>query len=43
LLACQKALFLTWADVLLCVVIFLVAELILSRFLYKLRVRDRPY
>ena len=42
-LACWNALSLTVADVALCVAIFFVGELLLSRLLYKLHIRDRPY
>jgi CDP-archaeol synthase len=43
LLACRTMLSLTPADVAICVVLFLVGELIVSRLLYTLRVRDQPY
>jgi len=43
LLACKSMLSLTFADIVLCVGIFLVGELIVSRLLYRLHVRDQPY
>jgi CDP-2,3-bis-(O-geranylgeranyl)-sn-glycerol synthase len=43
LLACRSLLPLTLLDIGVAVVLFLVGELILSRILFKLRVRDRPY
>ncbi len=43
MLACRKAFSLTSADIVLGVGIFLAGELILSRLLYRLRLRDRPY
>jgi len=43
MLACRKALALTAADIALGVAIFFVGELVLSRILYWLRFRDRPY
>jgi CDP-2,3-bis-(O-geranylgeranyl)-sn-glycerol synthase len=43
LLASQKQLSLSLTQVAICVGMFLVAELIVSRILYKLRVRDQPY
>lgn len=43
MLACRDALSLTSTDIVLGVAIFLVGELILSRLLYRLRLRDRPY
>jgi CDP-2,3-bis-(O-geranylgeranyl)-sn-glycerol synthase len=43
LLACQSMLELTFADIALCVAMFLVGELIISRLLYRLRIRDQPY
>jgi CDP-archaeol synthase len=43
LLACQRLLSLTFTDIALCVGIFLFGELIVSRLLYRLRVRDEPY
>ena len=43
MLACRQALSLSIADIVLGVAIFVVGELILSRLLYRLRLRDRPY
>jgi hypothetical protein len=43
LLACRQELGLTAADILLGVAIFFVGELALSRVLFRLRFRDRPY
>jgi CDP-diglyceride synthetase len=43
MLACRDALSLTIADIALGVAIFFVGELILSRLLYQLHLRDRPY
>ncbi len=43
MLACRDALSLSIADIVLGVAIFLAGELILSRLLYRLRLRDRPY
>lgn len=43
LLACQETLALTLTDVAPCVGIFTVGELIVSRILYALRIRDQPY
>ena len=43
MLACANALSLTATDIVLGVAIFFVGELILSRLLYWLRLRDRPY
>jgi hypothetical protein len=43
LLACRNALSLTVMDIAVCVVIFFVGEVLLSRVLYKLHIRDRPY
>ena len=42
-LACAGALSLGAGDIVATVAIFLVGELVLSRWLYKLRLRDRPY
>jgi hypothetical protein len=41
--ACIDPLGLTIADIVAGVVIFLVGELLLSRLLFKLKLRDRPY
>jgi CDP-diglyceride synthetase len=43
LLACQSALGLNAADIVAGVVIFLIGEILASRALFRLRVRDRPY
>jgi CDP-2,3-bis-(O-geranylgeranyl)-sn-glycerol synthase len=43
LLACQSRLSLTFTDIAFCVSTFLVGELVVSRMLYRLRIRDRPY
>jgi CDP-diglyceride synthetase len=43
LLACYAALDLTLLDVLVGVLVFLIGELLLSRVLFWLHVRDRPY
>ena len=43
LLACRHALSLTAVDIAVCVVAFLAGELVLSRLLYKYRLRDHPY
>ena len=43
LLACRQALSLTALDIVAGTAIFFVAEVVLSRFLFRLHVRDRPY
>jgi len=43
LVVCQNALSLTWVDIIICVGIFLVGELLISRVLYRLHIRDQPY
>jgi len=43
LLACRDLLALTAAEIVLCVVMFVVGEVVLSRLLYAFRLRDRPY
>jgi hypothetical protein len=43
LLACRVSLSLTMTDILLCVSIFSVGQIILSPVLYRMRVRDRPF
>jgi hypothetical protein len=43
LLACMPLLALTTKDVVAVVFMFVIAELLLSRFLYSVRLRDRPY
>jgi CDP-diglyceride synthetase len=42
-LACRDFLALTIADIAVCVVMFVVGEVVLSRVLYAIRLRDRPY
>ena len=43
MLACRDALSLTIADIALVVGIFFIGELFLSRFLYRVHLRDEPY
>lgn len=43
LLVIQEMLSLSFAEIAACVAIFTVGELIVSRFLYWLRIRDQPY
>jgi CDP-2,3-bis-(O-geranylgeranyl)-sn-glycerol synthase len=43
LLACRNLLSLTIADIGICVVLFLIGEILLSRVLYAFHLRDRPY
>jgi CDP-archaeol synthase len=43
LLACRNLLALTAADIVVCVVMFVVGEIVLSRLLYAVHLRDRPY
>ncbi len=43
LLACRDLLALTTADIVVCVVMFVIGEVVLSRLLYAVRLRDRPY
>jgi CDP-2,3-bis-(O-geranylgeranyl)-sn-glycerol synthase len=43
LLACRDLLGLTAADIVVCVVMFVAGEVVLSRVLYAFRLRDRPY
>jgi len=43
LLACRAALALSVADIALCVSLFLVGEIVLSRILYRAHLRDEPY
>jgi CDP-diglyceride synthetase len=43
LLACRDVLALTAADIVVCVVMFVIGEVVLSRVLYAFRLRDRPY
>jgi hypothetical protein len=43
LLACRNLLSLTAADIAACTVMFVAGEVLLSRLLYALQIRDRPY
>ena len=43
MLACKNLLALTMLDVMIVVVSFFVVELLLSKILYKLHIRDKPY
>lgn len=43
LLACREALALTAPDIIAGTVLFFIGEILLSRLLFRLRVRDRPY
>ncbi len=43
LLACQLLLPLTTASIVFIVILFFITELLLSRLLYKLKIRDEPY
>jgi CDP-2,3-bis-(O-geranylgeranyl)-sn-glycerol synthase len=43
LLACSQALALTALDIMAGTAIFFVGDLVLSRVLFRLHVRDRPY
>jgi CDP-2,3-bis-(O-geranylgeranyl)-sn-glycerol synthase len=43
LLACRGALALTLADIAATAAMFFVGEIVLSRLLFRLRVRDRPH
>jgi CDP-diglyceride synthetase len=43
LLVCRKTLALTAPDIVVIVALFFIGEVLLSRLLYKLRLRDRPY
>jgi hypothetical protein len=43
LLACRSTLSLTVSDIVVCVLAFFICEVLISRLLYKFRVRDRPY
>ena len=43
LLACRNLLALTITDIAVCVVMFVVGEIVLSRLLYAVHLRDRPY
>jgi CDP-2,3-bis-(O-geranylgeranyl)-sn-glycerol synthase len=43
LIACRAALDLSWLEIAAAVALFVVGEMVLSRPLYRLHVRDRPY
>ncbi len=43
MLACRHLLSLSLLDIVLVVVAFFIVELLLSRLLYKLHIRDKPY
>jgi uncharacterized membrane-anchored protein YitT (DUF2179 family) len=43
LLACRNLIGLDWSDVVLVTILFLVGEILLSRWLYRLHIRDQPY
>jgi CDP-diglyceride synthetase len=43
LLICQSVLDLAWPDVVLLVMLFILADQLLSRWLYQLNIRRRPY
>ena len=43
LLACRESLGLSYADIVVVVLMFFVGELAISRVLYVLRIRDQPY
>jgi CDP-2,3-bis-(O-geranylgeranyl)-sn-glycerol synthase len=43
LLACRSALSLTVSDIAVIVLSFCLGDILISRLLYKLRLRDRPY
>jgi len=43
LLACQDALALSAADIVIAVAVFFVGEILLSRLLFKVHLRDEPY
>ena len=43
LLACRRALLLTLSDIAVAVLAFFLGDILISRLLYKFRVRDRPY
>jgi CDP-2,3-bis-(O-geranylgeranyl)-sn-glycerol synthase len=43
LVVCRNTLSLTWVDIFVCAGVFLVGELIVSRVLYVLHIRDQPY
>jgi hypothetical protein len=43
LLACRLLLPLSWLDIFVTAALFFVGEIVLSRLLFRLHVRDRPY
>jgi CDP-2,3-bis-(O-geranylgeranyl)-sn-glycerol synthase len=43
LLVCVRLLDITWVDVVVVALAFFVAEILFSRLLYNLHIRDRPY
>lgn len=43
LLVCREALSLSAVDIAACVIAFFIGEIVLSRILYRLHIRDRPY
>ena len=43
LLACRGSLSLSILDIVICVAVFFVGEVLISRLLYKAHIRDRPY
>jgi len=43
LISCRASLGLDWGDVLVGTALFLVGEILLSRWLYRLHIRDQPY
>ena len=43
LLACRSVFDLSWPDLVLLVLLFLLADLLLSRWLYRLHIRKHPY
>lgn len=42
-LACRDLLALSPADIVVCIAVFFIGEVVLSRLLYAFRLRDRPY
>jgi hypothetical protein len=43
LLACRSTLSLTLSDIVVCVLAFFLFDVLISKLLYKFRVRNRPY
>jgi CDP-2,3-bis-(O-geranylgeranyl)-sn-glycerol synthase len=43
MIAARFLLHVTWLDVLVVVVLFFILELVLSKILYKLKIRNEPY